>query len=572
MLLTCWSSLILSVLAVSPLTIINDLDRYGNFDHLNILRFGDSLNLNFQELRSPKLIFSNITQVTLKFMFSSNILTIVILDNRLNLEIQMDILQKTLRFNNLSNVIVIAKNFKHLRNIFIEGRARKLLNMLVIINDSKQVYTYSEIGRIRFHKAMSFPKPIKNIHQQKILLLFQNELPAAYSIIEEDVPANYAGFLLRMITEFVNYLNGTFLPLAVFSEGRKMDKSIFFTNNVWDFMGVFETPSARNQNWSILENLQWKSDVLEMFTWRIIVPVPKPIAERRYFLMPFSRLVLMVYVLLGSYAVLFLILQRYFSERKDKVNNDYFGITFRAMLSLSYKFKVEIEPIQVRIVMILLTVLGFMYVAWYSALLGSFVTTFLFEKPLLTLKDIVKSGLKIAISEDDFKLDLNVRQDFPKHIFVRNMSREEFLRAGDHFNTSFGYAMYGDRWKYFFKPKMRFFHDKKFLQTEIVLENYYLQLYLRNDSIYKDQVNTFIHRIRDTGLYFYWTRTAFYDILKLMNIERPLFKPRSRLHVLTLEFYVGTFYIIQVGLICGLIVFVFEILWFKARKNFVLII
>lgn len=568
---TFWHSLFLSILTVAPMNFIKELDHFEEIDHFNIIKLGDFPDFKFQDLNLPKIIFTNLPKIVLKFIFSSNTLTIVLLDEPITLS--MVILKKVLYYNNLSKVVVVVKSEKYVRKVFSASLEQNILNVLVLVSDSNETYSYdfdhTNHTEIRIHKATSFPRPVTNINQKMILLLFQNELPAAFSIIEEDTPTNYAGYMLRMLTEFVNHLNGTFLPLPVGSQGQKMDKSTFFDNSQWDFMSTFETPSARNPNLSILENLQWKSDVLEMLTWRIIVPIPKPIAERRYFSMPFSKPLLVLYVVTGLYAMILLYVQRRFSSSKDNIYNDYVCNAFRAMLSLSYNFDAKFEPIQVRIVMLFLTGLGFICVTWYSAILGSFVTTFLYEKPALTLENIVQSGLKIAISEEDFNMELNVDQKFPKSIFVRK-SRADVLAAGDQFNISFGYAIYEERWKYYFLPMMRFFQGKQFLETNIALEIYYFQIYFRHDSIYKDVFNKFIHTIRDTGLYSYWTRMSFYDILNLQEPEltiRNLTKPSSSLRVLTLEFFLFAFLLLKIGMVCGLVALLAEILWFKVQAK-----
>lgn len=525
-------------------------------DLLIIIRNEEISKDIYENLRTPRLTINKTLNDVLKYKFSSNSLTIWFAKD---IYFEISILKGILLYNNLSKIIVILQSTSKLFELFKLANSWKFPNLIATTKDASNVYTFnftfqdfenfeteniSEDFKIFQYKKL-------NINKKQILLLFENEIPSAYGIFIEGKNFSSEGYVLDLISGFAKYINGDFQPVPAITQGRKIDFTIFSDQSYWDFMSSFKIIRNNRHSESTLKAFQYSSDVLEMFSWKIIVPVPKPLDIALYFTKPVTAqasLALLGLLLCTSF-LLFL------SNKGDFW--EYFLDLFRASLSICFDWNKKYKKIQIKAILCFIMLLGAIVTSQYSTILGSFTTTLLYEKPIKTVEDILKSGLKIAIAKEDFEILVT---NISEKIFIKDMLRFDFILKGDLFDNSVGYAQYGDRWKYYFQPRMQFYDDYRFLETDIVLNTYYFQIILRNDSVFKDDFNRFIHKIKDTGLYNFWTGRAFFHCSKLLDIEdqRINRKPFSR--TFPLRFFEYIFRIWNFGLIMGFIVFCCEVL------------
>lgn len=162
--------------------------------------------------------------------------------------------------------------------------------------------------------------------------------------------------------------------------------------------------------------------------------------------------------------------------------------------------------------------IGFILTTWYCSLIGSFVTTTLYEKPFENFEDIRKYGLKILT--DDFD---NILSRFPeiwknRDVF-KNVSRMEFFEHGNAFDTNYGYLEYGDRWEYFYKARMKYENREVFKKTNIIVNYFPIAVHVKANSIFKGHINQYLGIIRDVGLYQHWTKGVFLDALPYKRRE-----------------------------------------------------
>lgn len=553
------STILSRIHSIKLKTLLEDAENQLKPDLLIIMNFHQDSNDDFiRELSTPKVILNKCPSETFKFKLSSKVLTVAFMRSHLD----TFALKNLLEFNNLSKILVIlaSNSSVDILDVFLYAALYKLPNLLVFKENENHISSY-ELGRYEIGEDPKvivneqnlvdlFPKKQLNVQEKRILLLFQNEIPSGMGILYSQNEVLFEGYVLRIFEAFVEKINGSFLPIPAYGQGPKMDLDVFFDQPSWDFMTIFDTFPSHAQQESVMRTLQWKSDVLEMLSWEIIVPRPKQVDVSFYFLQPFSQGVLLLFGVLWIYATFLL-----FLTSKRNLCKDFFDI-LRASLALPFNLNRRFVFVQVRIVFLLASLFGFITVTLYSALLGSFTTTPSFQKPLETVNDILESGLKIAISADDLN---SLNPDISREIFILNMTRSQFIQHGDDFRTDYGYAQYGDRWKYYFVPRMRFCNEQTFVKTGINLEKYFFQFVVRNDSLYKDEFNAFIHRIRDSGLYLYWTENSFLNFLGAKLVILSKRSGAGRPKCAGLKYFHLIFRLSSVGLVLSFFVFVCEV-------------
>uniref|UniRef100_T1GYS5 Ionotropic glutamate receptor C-terminal domain-containing protein n=1 Tax=Megaselia scalaris TaxID=36166 RepID=T1GYS5_MEGSC len=260
-----------------------------------------------------------------------------------------------------------------------------------------------------------------------------NEFPRSqvFSSIE------FLGYSVKILETFADFIN-VYITFQFPGPKTNIEKSgqtsMIIESSPIDFTLSFDSLVQVSQN---LHKVQKLSTVLEWMPWMIIVPVPKPLDFEYYIFKPFDAV---TWVL-----TLLLIIACSFLESGEFWSN--FCDFFRASLSQSYKIK---SPSKWHL---LFVIFGFIMTTWYCSLMGSFVTTTLYNEPLSTFEDIRKSGLKILIDDDD-----NILSQFPeiwknRDVF-KNVSRKEFFEYGNVLDTNYGYLEYGDRWEYYYKSRM----------------------------------------------------------------------------------------------------------------------
>lgn len=162
-------------------------------------------------------------------------------------------------------------------------------------------------------------------------------------------------------------------------------------------------------------------------------------------------------------------------------------------------------------------ILGFIVTVWYSALLGSFLTTFIREPQIRYFAEFKKSNLKIL---------------FPS---VGNL------------NTS------------------NRFRDIEYLIVKLP----------RKEEVrcYRERFNRYIDIVKDTGLYEFWKSRYFKETFNFTSKEFSMLSKKSKntiedhRRILDVNYFLGPFILLLVGSIIATFVFIFEILKNILNKN-----
>lgn len=539
---------------------------------------------------SNKLIFSkNSTYPILKFSFNSKILHIILTSNFKNL---LEIPKNLLLYQTLSIILIIFQEPISLEAIFQYMLSLSYLNVVCVyymnFESNSEFFTYDVVGNnfclmdpicnacasynvspllekniYHFNGNLKLIKNFETFSKTSISLHTVNEFPRAqlYSTIEA------FGYIARIVHSFSDWV-GSGLRLHITSDsalekiGKKMEKLELESHS--DFSTAFEKFYI-NQN---LHEIQKMSTVLEIMPWLIIVPVSKPLPIEYYIFKPFDGIVWFLIILtVISISVI--------AKGNFLVN---FCDFLRATLSQSYIFHSISKTSKWHIMCV---GFGFIFTTWYISLIGSFVTTNLYNKPLKTFEDIRKSGLKILIDNQAEISFSEISQNFD---IFQIISRVKFFQHGNLNNDSYGYLEYGDRWEYYFKPRMAYDNRQYFRATGLVVSYFPISFQMKINFIYREKFNRFLNLIRDVGLYQGWTKKSFTEainyklkgVLKLCKAYdfNPQFnfadkvssKELPKIRVLEIKYFMYILIMIIVGWSLSIFILLIECFNKKFRK------
>lgn len=204
--------------------------------------------------------------------------------------------------------------------------------------------------------------------------------------------------------------------------------------------------------------------------------------------------------------------------------------------------------------------LGFIIVVWYSAILGSFLTTYIYGKTICSFVDIRAANLKILFPKLDFNILTNFEgiKDNLDLFEMTDITKMNHLR--NHLDIGYAYVTLNDHWNHFALPQMRFYNDERFKATKILLAKGIAFMNINHDSVYKARLNRYIHIIKDVGLFQLWCEKVFMENLKHSVSMQLMTKSKDNVvKVLEIGYFEYLFIGWSVGLAFSCLVFVCEV-------------
>lgn len=297
------------------------------------------------------------------------------------------------------------------------------------------------------------------------------------------------------------------------------------------------------------------SNTLEDISVFVIVPKSDFIDSSLYLVKPFSLILWIccfIYLILGS-----LIVFLTFYKTKKKI--DFWKIFNQLLRSLlSQSFSGSLQGFQISFIYLLAILFGFIMAVWYSALLGSFLTTFIRKPQITSVEQLKASNLKILHEEIDISQYFGYKelQDYFVICNVHDLKRAMWTG-----NRSYGHLVPSIMWK------LSSLSEKFIIIKNFNLETSYLRIIWRFNSYYKKQFDRYINILQNTGLYNYWKELNIRELSKF-NISDINFPFKNRLYIqshilriLDLKYFEYPFKFISIGWLIGILCFIFECLW-----------
>lgn len=460
----------------------------------------------------------------------------------------INIIEKLLYFQKHTKIILIS--FSNNTNILESFRSKNFTNVLLFNpKNSKTFLTYYLFPKFKISKEtgiLSFKNNVKNIHGHTLKICAVESSVRGIKIVRNG-EIEFGGYLTSIFKTFIEYLNGT-LELELLEDMKECMNKIEARQA--DFVtGINPYSEIHTEHVTFVP--YW-------LYYGILTPAPKKLKRFLYILSPMSWKVWLIYLI-------FLILipfSIYICFSNININYDvymYFEATIKSLLGLTSNF----SKLYFRRVHIILIFFGFISYTWYCILLGSYLTTTLYEKKIETLEDFLKSPYKLCFLDLDYRYLLEKIPEIPTKKAISLTSSEMVHYREITMNTSYGYATGSDLWKNFVKPLQKSYNLKKFVWNKHHLINYLIYIVLRENTFLKIEFEHFIYKIMDLGLYDYWTKKSFFE--KKLSLQKIQYDVENNIIVLDLNYFTYAFYTLIAGFLLAIFVYLFEILkknWF----------
>lgn len=512
-----------------------NVTKSNGFDYLNLPRY-ENKNLG------------NIKISTLKLQFNSEILTIIVTDKIS--KIPINFINRFLIFSKLETVLIISANedFQSLNKTmhnFYRMRFTNIIHLDVVDFENNQMLTsFESFPNFNLVTRPNFKKEtVTNIMLKEVPINFHRMWPFVLIGKTDD---EIGGISFHILKTFVKYINGTF----IYKAHRSMDTQLIHSDVYYSlpFLPLDQYKALYPYSSEVVSNVLDTSDYI------IIMPKAKPTLKKLYLVRIFSKEILiftLVFVFFGS--VMFSIYEK--STEKEVTFWRIFGHLFRSSLAQSFPWSTTFNLTSMFYFIPIW--FGFILTLWFNAILGSFVTTTLYDKQAITFDDMRMMNIKFASYRDLSYAEKERFKEIPENLFVELSAQDHYLL---HFiPNEYAVAVYSHFWKYVMVPFMTFYKNTFFVLSDHVLETSVYRILLQPNCPFKETLNRFIDLIKDVGLYKHWCDSFFIDGLKDKFHGHHHYVKRDSIQVLQIDFFTYPMLILIVGLTLAGSAFLFEI-------------
>ncbi|XP_055840850.1 uncharacterized protein LOC129908417 [Episyrphus balteatus] len=382
-------------------------------------------------------------------------------------------------------VIISTDTFLSLRKYisnFFEKKFRRILGQ--VHNDLYAFFPFSDQQVQKLEKNGILPKHLSNLNGYTFCTVIQDDIPRTFPYNDKQGKRQVGGSFGRLLIEFFRNHNATY-------------KEVFISNS-----SELNITAIKNATSMILD----RSYPLKVIGWVMRVPIHGYVSPHEYFLKPFTFTTWLWIGLTLIYITLMKILLKKCLEKPLEIWES-FSQTYLAFLMLSsekpittgYRFHLQI--------FLFSFIIGNIYVIFFT----SFLTAFIKIKQFDTMQDLIDNNFPILVSKFDWQ-----------HICRPDAYSQEFLNLYvpvDHKifyqelhsmkNTSYAYTLGSDRND--FLIKMQASVMKPLFRTAQEIKGYYMVGYiLPFHSLFKEILDDFVIRVKETGLTLKWDADVVY--------------------------------------------------------------
>lgn len=542
--------------------VISDLCESHHFDFINVVNLGGEFWDLFNFPMIPLTVFTRnpMLHTPLMINFDTNLLTVVFATNSSKYSTVYNLLE----FNSKSKIIIFLDSEESIKSTLKEFANKKFINSIAVLAKDNTFFTFDLFPEfvlkrgILLEKAIYFEEKMKNIRQHPIRFSCHGGVPRCMT---GNSPATgkqiFVGYMSRIVKNFSKFINGSYQPSLYPSISNEsiFDEAIKEQVDIISMQRYF----IPNDPYNSLIFRQNRSHILEFTEILVIAPSPNRLNSRLYFIKPFDAAIWMGLGIVVFYGTSFLTLTMWLTRRQG-----HFWYIFTDVLRLILTQPLSFHSMKrfkgLSLFFILIQGLGFIIILLYSTILGSFLTTYIYERVIKTFPDIRAANLKILFPVMDFNplysfegIEENLDLFEPRDVYSLFILRDQL-------DQRFSFVELSDHWEHFAVPQMRFFNDQKFRKTEIVLSQSLSFININHDSLYKESLNRFIHLIKDYGLYKFWCEKVFMENLKYKVSMEVIVKTKEDIvHVLSLRYFQYIFAGWIGGLVLGIVVFCWEL-------------
>lgn len=235
----------------------------------------------------------------------------------------------------------------------------------------------------------------------------------------------------------------------------------------------------------------------------------------------------------------------------------------QAICTLTYMaptFIIRTPTLRMRYLYILLAIMGIVTSNMYISRMTSYFTTAPPQRQVNTVQDVVEADLRILMlaveHERMAKSPLQYPPSYMRQVDIVDKHMLDLHR--EPFNTSFGYTVSSDRWRFM---DMQQHHLRKpiFRLTDICEGPFYHVFPMHLDSHMRSPMTEYIMIAQQAGLMNHWKREAFWEAVHLHRIQVHLVDEEPM--ALSLSFFSSMLWTWTFGLVVSGLVFAAEMKW-----------
>ncbi|XP_037717455.1 uncharacterized protein LOC119551912 [Drosophila subpulchrella] len=235
----------------------------------------------------------------------------------------------------------------------------------------------------------------------------------------------------------------------------------------------------------------------------------------------------------------------------------------QSICTLTYSaptFIIRTPTLRMRYLYIVLAIWGIVTSNLYISRMTSYFTTAPPQRQVNTVQDVVEANLRIKMlaveHERMAKSPLQYPESYMRQVDLVDKHMLDLHR--DPFNTSFGYTVSSDRWRFLNMQQLHLWKPI-FRLTDICEGPFYHVFPMHRDSHLRSPMTEYIMIAQQAGLMNHWKREAFWEAVHLHRIQVHLFDEEPI--ALTLDFFVSVLRTWTLGLILSGLAFAAEMKW-----------
>lgn len=446
---------------------------------------------------------------------------------------------------------------------FEEALHKGYLNVLALNLQNGLLYTYEPYPKIKIHQLDQIEKfykltKLRNLQGIDVNITGETMTPRCFHYNNSQGEKVYAGYMYKLVKEFMNTYNGTERMAYADVEIIPYEelKSELFIGHI-DMMP------------RIIHTLDWvyfyRSPVLFNIKTFIIAPWAEPLPKSLYFLRPFTLTAWLTMMASLTYASIMIWRLKYRQKDSSNLSSTFLDILqwfFSLPISHIWHYKLGLHRV---LAFLVLFTVGFILTNLYLAQLSSFLTTGLFKRQLNTFEDLFRENRTLILESWDFAVLHNmIREKLIQPEFGRITLETSIAEVFSHrksLNTTYVYTAYEDRIEFEL-------YQQKFLRVPLfkILDDIYDQrpvfVALRHGLPYVELFNFYLQQIWESGILLKFQSDTLSEGISSGQIS--FRKSTSReIHVFDMEFYYFAYILLAVGWSISAIVFLVE----KRRGN-----
>lgn len=372
---------------------INELNVLYNMELNVYLEFGQSSWMPVIETVLPTLQVGDATQQhVLMGNFSERTLTIVFMEDSYETSVFSYLTNWLWRAQQLQVLIIYSEaTTVKLVRLFSHCWQQGMVHILVLVPQTEELYSYMPYPKLRL---LVMQNTLEYFHRTRGLLwdfhgfeitcgILPSGAPRAFLFTDKRDRLIYAGYMLRMVLDFIGHYKGTIRTLTV-DNSREANEAL--STRLVDFL-PYLLPETSNSTGSVV---LWHENSF------LIAPSPKLLPKYMYLLKPFSWTTWLAWlgILLYCSGALFLL-----AEGKLNLSDAFLHI-LRLWLFMP-PGQDQVSPPNPRrlLVFMIMTVSGLMLTNLYLAQLSGNLAAGLYDKQLNTFDDLEGTDYKLPQEE-----------------------------------------------------------------------------------------------------------------------------------------------------------------------------